>query len=108
MKRNEFREAIDKLFDSEISVLPRFQNMPEGQREEFRGKFLEYMILDLGSSFVHSEDVSEKLQIAKFLADYSGRKPKVDQQITIIENPYEEMSVEELEQEERKLINGTE
>lgn len=108
MKKNGFREAIERLFESEISVLPRFENMPEGQKEEFKGKFLEYMVLDLGSSFVHSDDVQDKLAIAKFLADYSGRKPKVDTQVTIVENPYEDLSPEELEEEERKLINGIE
>jgi hypothetical protein len=104
MRKNRFREAIDKLFESEVSRLPRFEKMADGQKEEFKLKFVEYMVLELGGMFIESSDIGEKLNIARFLADYSGHKPKVDTQVMVLENPYEQLSDEELEAEERRLL----
>lgn len=106
MRRDRVREAIDKLFESEIRTKPRFKHMSPGQVEEFKGGFIDFAIMKMGQSFMESEDIGEQVQILKFLFDYSGHKPRVEHTVANVSNPYEGMSDEQLEYEERRLLSG--
>jgi hypothetical protein len=103
-RRDKFKEAIDKLFESEVERLPRFNNMSEGQKEKFKGRFIDYMIQEIGAAFFETDDVGTMLDIAKFLANYSGHKPKTEHVGMISVNPFENMSDAELVEAEKRLL----
>jgi len=111
MGKNIVKETIDRIFEAEIIKLPKYKSLPEGQKLVFKGKMLEYMLQDLATDFIVSEDPDIKLKILRFFADYSGHKPKVEIGTGSPENPYEHYSIAELEAEEveeqRKISDGT-
>ena len=103
-KKNVVKAMIDKIFDAELAKLPKFEGMAKGQIEEFRGKFLEYMISDIAGKFLETDSVDTKLAIARFFFDYSGHKPKVEVETNIVDDPFHGMSLAQLDEEERILI----
>ncbi len=104
-KKNVVKEAIDRIFEAEVMKLPKYKNLPEGQKAVFKGKFLEYMMQDIATDFMVSDDVKMKLDILRFFADYSGHKPKVEIGSVVPDNPYEHFTVAELELEEQRMIS---
>ena len=53
-----------------------------------------------------TDSIEYKIRLAKFFADYSGNKPKVEFQVHREVNDYEELSDEALLKEEQRLIHG--
>ena len=105
MGRNVIKESIDRIFEAEVIKLPKYKSLPEGQKLVFKGKMLEYMLQDLATDFIVSEDSEMKLKILRFFSDYSGHNPKVEIGTGNQENPYEHYSIAELEIEEQRMIS---
>jgi len=103
---NPFRLAIEKVFSTEVSKLPKFKSLPQGQLEVIRVSFIEFMVQDLAGRFMSTDSIEYKIRLAKFFADYSGNKPKVEFQVHREVNDYEELSDEALLKEEQRLIHG--
>jgi len=103
---NPFRLAIEKVFSTEVSKLPKFKSLPQGQLEVIRVSFIEFMVEDLAGRFMSTDSIEYKIRLAKFFADYSGNKPKVEFQVHREVNDYEELSDEALLKEEQRLIHG--
>jgi len=103
-RKNVVKEAIDRIFEAEIIKLPKYKTLPKGQKLEFKGKMLEYMLQDLATDFITSTDAELKLKIIRFFADYSGYKPKVEIGNVTPDNPYIDYDMAELEAAEQGMI----
>ncbi len=103
MKKYELRKVIERVMESESTRFENMKVLPEGQRSIVKRKLVELMVEKLAKDFFVVPDVYARLQIMKFFADYSGQKPA---DVKVLEiNPYDGMSEEELEAEERRLLS---
>jgi hypothetical protein len=105
MKRNMIQEAIGKIFDAEVAISAKYRRMPEGHIEEYRGKFIEYMIAEIANTFIFTKNIDKRLSIARFLADYGGYRPVNQVERVAGENPYEGMDEKQLKEVQRRMLN---
>jgi hypothetical protein len=103
MRKDSFRKVIEKVLDEEVDTLPFVKKLPPGQKKIVKQNLLEVMIYELARDFFEINDGYLRLQIIRFLADYSGQKPKDIREVQF--NPYDGMSEEELEAEEKRLLS---
>ena len=102
MRKDSFRRVIEKVLEEEAGKHPSVKKLPEGQKKVVKETMLEKMVYELTGQFFDCQDPYFRLQLLRFFADYSGQKP-VDVKMLEV-NPYAGMSEEELEAEQRKLL----
>lgn len=104
---NPIKEAINGIFEKEVENFPSIRKLPPGQRERYKKRFVEYMVEDLAYTFMKAKDPKDKVDIFKALSDYGGYKPSVQIEGSIdINNPYEQLTDEELDRVEKELIDA--